>query len=152
MENDQKLYDFYLAGPFFTDDQINMQEKIEMLMSISNKKCFSPRLDAGTLPENATKKDMLDVFNADLRAIDNCKSLFANVSFRDTGTSVEIGYALAKKIPVILYWNENIHDTDHVNLMIALACEGKVINNWLELQKYLDTNELPDNNFQFNVD
>lgn len=152
MENDQKLYDFYLAGPFFNVDQISMQKKIELLMSINGKKCFSPRLDAGTLPENASKKDMLSVFNKDLEAIDNCKMLFANVSYRDTGTSVEIGYALAKNIPVILYWNEYMHDTDHVNLMIALACGGKVITNWVQLENYLKNNELPDNDFKFEVD
>ena len=152
MENEPKLYDFYLAGPFFNEQQIQMQEKIELLMKVNNKKCFSPRLDAGTLPENATKKDMLNVFNKDLEAIDNCNALFANVSYRDTGTSVEIGYALAKKIPVILYWNENVHDVDHVNLMIALACGGRVIQNWVQLEKYLNKNELPDNDFQFKVD
>ena len=148
----EKLYDFYLAGPFFNQQQLDMQEKIEMLMKISNKKCFSPRLDAGTLPKDATKKDMLDVFNADLKAIEDSYALFANVSFRDTGTSVEIGYALALGIPVILYWNKYVHDVDHVNVMIALACGGSVITDYIQLQKYLDTGELPDNDFQFKVE
>lgn len=151
MKND-KMYDFYLAGPFFNDQQVNIQQKIEELMLLNQKKCFSPRLDAGTLPKDATKKDMLNVFNKDLEAIDNCEALFANVSFRDTGTSVEIGYALAKNIPVILFWNKHVHDVDHVNLMIALACGGKVITDWVELGEYLQNGTIPDNDFQFKVD
>ena len=145
------IYDYYLAGPFFNDEQVNMQEKIENLMTLHGKKCFSPRLDAGTLPKNAKKEEMLEVFHQDLDAINNCKCLFANVSFRDTGTSVEIGYALSRDIPIVLYWNDKIHDSDHVNLMIAMACGGKVLNNWTDLSEYLETGFIPER-LQFKVD
>ena len=147
-----KIYDFYLAGPFFNDQQIDMQEKIETLFSLANKKAFSPRLDAGKLSKDSSKKDMLKVFNADLEAIKNCKALFANISFRDTGTCVEIGYALSRDIPVILFWNDKMHDSEHVNLMLAMACKGNVIQNWPELSNYLLTNKLPNNDFKFDVD
>lgn len=150
--NNEKIYDYYLAGPFFNENQLEQQDFIESLFSLGKKKCFSPRLDAGTLPKNATKKDMLDVFNNDLEAIKNCKTLFANISHRDTGTSVEIGYALSRDIPIILYWDKDNNTVDHVNLMIALACGGKVIQSKEELNHYIYTGELPDNNFQFQVD
>ena len=145
-------YDFYLAGPFFNEQQINMQEKIEDYMALRGKHCFSPRLDAGVLGENPTLEDMNRVFRADLDAINQCKALFANVSFRDTGTSVEIGYALSRDIPVILFWNEHIHDSKTVNLMIASACGGKYIANWTQLSDYLDTGVLPENDLKFKVD
>lgn len=150
--NKNEIYDFYLAGPFFNEQQIDMQEKIESLMTVQGKKCFSPRKDAGTLGPNPTVEDMQRVFNADLDAINHCKYLFANVSFRDTGTSVEIGYALSRNIPVILFWNEHVHDSDHINLMIASACGGKYIKNWVQLSNYLETFVLPDNNLQFKVE
>jgi len=147
-----KKYNFYLAGPFFNDRQLKLQEEIEAVMTIHNKTFFSPRLDAGTLGNNPTKKDMLDVFNADLEAINNCECLFANVSFRDTGTSVEIGYALAKGIPVVLFWNKDDNDVDHVNLMIALACGGRVLQDWKEVNAYVISGNIPDNEFQFKVE
>ena len=147
-----KKYDFYLAGPFFSDRQLKLQAEIEAAMIINKKKCFSPRLDAGTLGDNPTKKDMLDVFNADLEAINDCECLFANVSFRDTGTSVEIGYALAKGIPVVLFWNKDNNDVDHVNLMIALACGGRVLQSWEDVNEYLVSGNIPDNEFQFKVE
>lgn len=150
--NKNEIYDFYLAGPFFNEQQIDMQEKIESLMAVQGKKCFSPRKDAGTLGKNPTVEDMQRVFNADLDAINHCKYLFANVSFRDTGTSVEIGYALSRNIPVILFWNEHVHDSEHVNLMIASACGGKYIKNWTQLSNYLETFVLPDNDLQFKVE
>lgn len=149
---ENQIYDFYLAGPFFNEQQIDMQEKIESLMAVQGKKCFSPRKDAGTLGKNPTVEDMQRVFNADLDAINHCKYLFANVSFRDTGTSVEIGYALSRNIPVILFWNEHVHDSEHVNLMIASACGGKYIKNWTQLSNYLETFVLPDNDLQFKVE
>ena len=147
-----EIYDFYLAGPFFNQDQLDTQEKIEDMMLLHGKKCFSPRKDAGTLPPNPTREQMLEVFYADLEAINHCKVLFANVSYRDTGTSVEIGYALSRDIPVVLFWNENMHDVDHINLMIASACGGKYIKNWIQLSDYLETMILPDNDLQFKVD
>lgn len=150
--NNEKIYDYYLAGPFFNENQLEQQKMIEGLFKDGNKKCFSPRLDAGTLGNNSTKSDMLSVFYADLDAIKSCKILFANVSFRDTGTSVEIGYALARDIPVVLFWDKDNHDVDHVNLMIALACDGNVIQSKEELETYIKTNMLPDADFWFKVD
>ena len=147
-----KKYNYYLAGPFFNERQLNQQKEIELAMGIAEKTYFSPRLDAGTLGNNPTKKDMLNVFNKDLEAINDCECLFANVSFRDTGTSVEIGYALAKGIPVILFWDKDNNDVDHVNLMIALACEGKVLQNWDDVDEYLHYGNIPDNEFQFKVE
>lgn len=148
-----KKYEFYLAGPFFNDKQQKCQDRIEELMEYYGKKVFSPRKDAGKLGKNATKKEMKEVFEADLNAIDNCNILFANVSSKDTGTSVEIGYALAKNIPVILYYDPQFTETDHVNLMIALACEGIVLENQDELEAYLRGGVLPiKGKFNFLVD
>lgn len=147
-----KKYDFYLAGPFFNERQLKLQMEIEAAMILNDKTTFSPRLDAGTLGDKPTKKDMLDVFNADLEAINDCECLFANVSFRDTGTSVEIGYALAKGIPVVLFWDKDNNDVDHVNLMIALACEGRVLQSWEDVTKYLTSGTIADNEFQFKVE
>ena len=144
---------FYLAGPFFNDKQRKCQDKIERLMEIYGQSNFSPRRDAGKLEQNATKADMKKVFDADLNAIDNCDILFANISSKDTGTSVEIGYALAKNIPIILYYDPEFAETDHVNLMIALACGGIVLENDQELEAYLRGGVLPiKDKFNFLVD
>ena len=80
----KQIYDFYLAGPFFNDEQVNMQEKIEDMFKLHSKKCFSPRLDAGTLSENATKKDMYDVND------DHIDILFKDGSIKDIAEASEI--------------------------------------------------------------
>lgn len=147
-----KKYNYYLAGPFFTPDQLEQQKHIETMFKMAELNVFSPRLDAGTLPENAKRPDMYKVFMADLEAIDNSEILFANISFRDTGTAVEIGYALAKKIPVILFWDELLHDTKKVNLMLAMACDGNVITKWLDLGDYIITKRLPNADLYFEVE
>lgn len=150
--NYETKYDFYLAGPFFNDLQLDMQEKIEQLMQLNGKSFFSPRLHAGSLGDSPTMKRMREVFNNDINAINNCKYLFANISFRDTGTAVEIGYALSRNIPIILFWNENVHDSKNVNLMLVCACNGKYIKDWIQLSEYLTTNELPNNDLGFEVE
>lgn len=138
-----KKYEFYLAGPFFNEKQQKCQDRIEYLMEHYGKTSFSPRRDAGKLGENPTKKKMKEVFEADLNAINDCDILFANISSKDTGTSVEIGYALAKNIPILLYYDPQFAETNHVNLMIALACGGIVLENQDELETYLRDGVLP---------
>ena len=138
-----KKYEFYLAGPFFNEKQQKCQDRIEHLMEYYGKNVFSPRKDAGKLGENPTKKKMKEVFEADLNAINDCDILFANISSKDTGTSDEIGYALAKNIPILLYYDPQFAETNHVNLMIALACGGIVLENQDELETYLRDGVLP---------
>lgn len=146
-------YDFYLAGPFFTDKQLIQQKGIETFMNLSNKKYFSPRLDAGKLPKTPKLEEMKKVFLADLDGINNCKTLFANISYKDTGTSVEIGYALAKNIPVVLFWDKNSHqDNSKINLMLVGACNGKIITSIKELTDFLKTGKLPNTDNLFEIE
>ena len=145
-------YDFYLAGPFFTYEQKMQQDFIEMMFDVNKKKCFSPRKDAGILPDNPTKTDMYDVFMADLKAIDNSNILFANISYKDTGTCVEIGYALKAGIPVVLYWDKENNDGGKLNLMLAMACDCNVIQTKQELAHFIQTEILPDASKYFEVE
>lgn len=149
----EKNYDFYLAGPFFTREQSKQQDIIEIFMDLANKTYFSPRLDAGKLPNNPTQEEMREVFLADLEGIDNCDMLFANISYKDTGTCVEIGYALANDIPVILFWDEDNHqDGAKLNLMLVGAVNGSVITSLEELGNFLQTGELPDSHDLFDIE
>lgn len=146
-----KKYNFYLAGPFFNDEQLTVQKEIEKVMDKYNKTYFSPRLDTH-LPENPTKKEMLEVFNMDLEGLNNCDFVLANISHRDTGTSLEIGYALAKNIPIVLFRHPILNDTPHVNLMIALACGGKVIQSKADLETFVNKGIILDDDFKFTID
>ena len=125
---------FYVAGPFFNDEQLSSLETIEALLDKHGFSMFRPRIDAGKLDAHPTKENMKDVFMTDINAIDNCSYVLADITYRDTGTCFEIGYAFSRHIPVILFCNEE--KGSKMNLMLAASCH-KNFTSLLELDKYL---------------
>lgn len=125
---------FYIAGPFFNDEQLSSLEMIETLLDKHGFSMFRPRIDAGKLDVHPTKENMKKVFMTDIKAIDHCTYVLADITYRDTGTSFEIGYAFAHHIPVILFCNEE--KGSKMNLMLAASCH-KNFTSLLELDRYL---------------
>lgn len=86
----------YLAGPFFTFAERWIVEQVYRCLTDMNMKVFSPWHEVGHgLAE--------DVVLLDLKGLNKSKFVFAIVDGLDSGTLFEIGYAIAKKIPVICY-------------------------------------------------
>lgn len=110
-------YDFYVAGPFFNDDQLKSLKSVEA--AAINFVQFQPRRDAGVLGDKPTQHDMLNVFMEDVKAIDDSKFVLADLTYHDTGTSFELGYAFAKHIPVIIFCDET--KGRKLNLMLAAS-------------------------------
>lgn len=86
----------YLAGPFFTFPQRWMVEEIRRALKSMHLNVFSPWHDVG-------QGVAADVVPADIDALDKSKIIFAVVDGLDAGTIFEVGYAVARKIPVIGY-------------------------------------------------
>jgi nucleoside 2-deoxyribosyltransferase len=84
----------YLAGPFFTMMQRWLIEESRTALRDIGFDVFSPFHDVGF----GTAKE---VAPADLRAIDSSNIVFAILEGLDSGTLFEIGYARAKRIPVV---------------------------------------------------
>lgn len=128
-------YDFYVAGPFFNDEQLISLAQIEALLESNNFTMFRPRVDAGMLPKNATKEQLKEVFEADVKAIDSCDFVIADTTYRDTGTSFEIGYAFATNKPVILFCDTACEGK--LNLMLAASC-FRSFTSHEELNRFLE--------------
>ncbi|WP_371435202.1 PfkB family carbohydrate kinase [Polaromonas sp.] len=86
----------YLAGPFFDLPQIWMIEEALRNLRELGFKVFSPFHDVGM---GSAK----DIAHQDLKALDKSDIVFAIADGVDAGTMFEVGYARAKKIPVIVY-------------------------------------------------
>lgn len=162
----------YTASPLFTEDDLKTCETVENLLNSSELDYFAPRfgtaeqgkelvkansvltdaiktqLSRGIITdqykEAAAIRDKMakQILDANLKAINNCKLMIANVDNRDAGTMFEIGYAIAKNIPVITY---SAHDYG-VNLMIgqSVLCHCMI---WEDLlQCILDTKRMVENN------
>lgn len=86
----------YLAGPFFTMAERWLIEEAKYQLQKFGAKVFSPLHDVGYGEPNF-------VTQADLKGIDEADILYAVLDDYDPGTIFEIGYAIAKQKPVVIF-------------------------------------------------
>lgn len=84
----------YLAAPFFNLAERWVVEEIRDQLLHMEVEVFSPLHDVGVGPGEVVAK-------ADLAGLDECSVVLAVLNGGDVGTIFEIGYAVAKGIPVI---------------------------------------------------
>lgn len=89
----------YIAGPLWTLEDRKKLEEIDNLCKELKIDTFLPHRDAGVYE----KGDSIQFFKKDSESIDDCNVIIALLDWKDigSGTAWEIGYAYAKKIPVI---------------------------------------------------
>ena len=114
--NDNGKIKVYLAGPFFSEEQVERVDFIEDLLASLDFDIFSPR-QASKIKPGATKQDMLDTFRGNVDGIDRADFVLAILDENDSGTIFECGYSY-RKTPV-LYFNETREKGP--NLMLALS-------------------------------
>lgn len=139
----------YLAGPFFSDEQIDRVKKVEAALNENStvKDFFSPRLS----PENENTDEIGSpawakrIFEDDIRQIDQSDAVFAITDFEneniDSGTAFEIGYAFNSNIPVVLLQEKD----EPLNLMISNA--GRYYTKNIDDAATYDFEKLPENTF-----
>ncbi|NDK57366.1 PfkB family carbohydrate kinase [Pontibacter fetidus] len=86
----------YLAGPFFTFAERWLIDQIRTALQGIGLKVFSPFHDVG----HGLAKD---VVQKDIEGLESAGLVFAVLDGLDSGTLFEIGYAVARGIPVIAY-------------------------------------------------
>lgn len=125
----------YLAGPFFSDEQIARVAKLEQALAAnpSVDEVFSPRLDKSWTGEEGTPAWADYIFKMDTSQIDQADALVVVHDYlhanMDSGTAFEVGYAYRSQTPIVVV--QELTD-EPVNLMIGQA-----------LQTYLtDPNEI----------
>lgn len=84
----------YLAAPFFNLGELWMVEEIRKQFVDMGVDVFSPLHDVGRGPAS-------EVARLDLEGLDGCGAVLAVLNGGDAGTIFEIGYAVAKGIPVV---------------------------------------------------
>lgn len=111
-----KLYDFYLASPFFNEEQIERVNFVNSKLRELGFKVWSPSHDGkivGKFEEFKTRKRIFDLNCINIR---RSKYVFAITDGKDIGTIWECGYAYAKKVPIV-YFAETLNGP--FNLMLA---------------------------------
>lgn len=90
---DKKIY---LAGPFFTMADRWLIEEAKFQLEKFGANVFSPLHDVGYgKPDTVAKED--------LKGVDESDILYAVLNDYDPGTIFEVGYAISKGIPVVIF-------------------------------------------------
>lgn len=114
----------YLAGPFFTVAQRWLIDSLLETFGGLGVSVFSPIHEVGEGDPNLVAK-------GDLDGLDKSQVLFAVLDGLDAGTLVEVGYAIAKGIPVVAFTQ-----VEHDNNLTMLAGTGCVIERDLVTAMY----------------
>lgn len=104
----------YLAGPFFTMGQRWMVNEFRNTLISFGLPVFSPLHDVGLGEPD-------QVVGPDLNALNQCGVVLALLDGKDLGTVFEVGYAVAKGIPVLAFV-ENEKRSD-LTMLIGSGCE-----------------------------
>lgn len=106
---------FYLAGPFFTDEQRRVMGAIEHQCASVRLSVFSPRIQC-LCPPDASPEQRQATFKANIDHIRAAPWILARIDDFDPGTMWELGYAYSYTVPVYAF--TTVKDRG-LNLMIA---------------------------------
>ena len=122
----------YLAGPWFTKEQMETQGKIERLCIENGWHIFSPRIEL-TLTKQSTREEHQRFFFLNNHGLKKCKLILANVEGYDTGTIWEMGAAYAYNRPVVIY---SPNPDRKLNVMLAQGAIG-FLAGWEQVSAFL---------------
>ncbi|KFI57228.1 putative nucleoside deoxyribosyltransferase [Bifidobacterium gallicum DSM 20093 = LMG 11596] len=130
----EPIYDYYVAGPFFTDDQMKSMERLERVLHDRHKSTFMPRFRS-----NIAQDGVQGCFDKNLEGIRQSRIVIVNVVDQDPGTLFDMGYAYALGKPIYVY-AEGIMPGDKMNLMISRGAKA-VLTGPADLEALLDSGE-----------
>jgi nucleoside 2-deoxyribosyltransferase len=113
----------YIAGPLFTAAERSALEELAGVVEAAGFRTYLPHRDGGLAP--ADRRNTRAFYDADIRALDASHAIVAllNGTDVDSGTAFEIGYGVAKGLPVLgLYDDIRVSGPHDFNVMIANGC------------------------------
>lgn len=112
-----KSHDFYLASPFFNEEQIERVNFVNSRLRELGYKVWSPSHDGTIVKPREGLNIQKRIFDLNCVMIRRANYVFAITDGKDVGTIFECGYAFGKKVPII-YFAETLKD-GKFNLMLA---------------------------------
>lgn len=100
-------YKVYEGGPFFSEDQLDTQGRVEDMVEECGFEGFSPRLHGGVFnkdaPEEERERQARAIFVGNEEAMNGADFAVLNLDDKDTGTAWEFGFFYGKGIPCVSY-------------------------------------------------
>ena len=125
----------YLASGWFSEEQLELCEKLESFLDNLDYDVYKPRVDSNITGTNPTKEIRQKTFQGNIKNIDECDVVVANMTFVDKGVLFECGYAYAKGKDIIYFKND---DGKPFNLMLAESSNYDVAYSLKDLFKRLN--------------
>ena len=127
-------FKIYVAGPLCTKKEREFLEKIDKLCKKLGAETFLPHRDCGLWD---SLEDTTRIAKCDLGGFKNCDLLVANLNGFGVGvgTAWEMGYANAKKIPVIAIKTDKKVKESIEELSAIIVGTTKIITNLDKLEK-----------------
>ncbi|SHJ56977.1 Sugar or nucleoside kinase, ribokinase family [Clostridium amylolyticum] len=126
----------YLAGPFFSEQELYWVNYVKQMLELRKIKVLSPFHSNGIVKLDSTYEERKRVFNLDIELLEKANIVIALIDHNDPGTYFEMGYALKKGVPIIGYKTS----VGGLNNMISCGCSAIVsnIDNLIEeVEKYV---------------
>lgn len=99
----RKKLNIYIAAPDFDFVDTSPIDRLVNSLQYHNFNPRRPIRENGQMENGATKARRQELFNKDMILLDECSILIAVLLYNDPGTLIEIGYAAARGIPVIVF-------------------------------------------------
>jgi len=100
----------YIAAPDFKSADLSQIERVVSCLEYHNFVPRRPVVENGEITSQSSAKERCTAASADIRLLEECQILLAIPIFDDPGTYIEMGLALQKGIPVIVYTPNRITD------------------------------------------
>lgn len=126
------IYDFYVAGPYQTNDQVESMERLEKVLHDRHQKTYLPRFEG-----DINVLGPQTVFENRCKAIANSAAVIANYDDKDPGTIFAIGYAYSLGKPVYVYC-EGLVPNMPMSVMVAQAATA-IFDGSADLEAFLDS-------------
>ena len=99
----RRTYQIYLAAPDFKNADRAAIERAISALTYHNFSVRRPVVENGELPKDSDLITLAETYRKDVDLLRECHLVFAVPTARDPGTLVEVGLAIASKIPVVVY-------------------------------------------------
>jgi len=126
----------YIAGPLCTERERDFLEKIDRLCKKLGLETFLPHRDCGLWK---SMKDVKRIAEGDLKGFGGCRLVVANLNGFNVGagTAWEMGYAYARKIPVIAIKTDKKPEESLEEISAIIYGTTKISASLEELEKEL---------------
>lgn len=108
----------YLAGPFFSQQELHWVNSVCIALEDAGFKVHSPSRDNGIITEMTTPEERREIFRQDIRLLEQSDIVVSLLDHNDSGTHFEAGYAHKMGIPVFALKTS----TDSLNNMLQYGC------------------------------